>query len=284
VRNTAAGWLVAALALWAPFVFSAESFDRSGGPFVPTPPAVVEAMLKLAGVGPKDFVVDLGSGDGRIVLAAARAHKARGVGVEIDQELVDQANAEARKQGLAERARFVRQDVREADLGRATVLTLYLLPGMMQNLRTKLLRELQPGARVVSHDFTFDQWKPDRSIKVETQEKYEITGQWTSDVHLWIVPAPIEGAWRVKFAGAPADEVRLELKQAFQHFSGSLVRNGRVLRVRDGQITGSRLAFAVRGEDGRAEHHSASVTREQMTGEIRDGDRVIARWSAARVQ
>lgn len=272
----------AALTLWAPFAFSAETVDRSGGPFVPTPPAVVEAMLKLAGVGPKDFVVDLGSGDGRIVLAAARLHKASGVGVEIDQELVDQANGAARKQGLAERARFVRQDVREADLSRATVLTLYLLPGMMHNLRTKLLSELRPGARVVSHDFTFDQWKPDRSIKVETQEKYEITGLWVSDVHLWIVPASVQGAWRVRFPDAPADEVRLDLKQSFQHFSGSFVRNGRMLRVRDGRITGGRLVFSVPGETGRTDRYSASVSGERMTGEVRDGETVIARWNATR--
>jgi SAM-dependent methyltransferase len=271
----------AALTLWAPFAFPAE-VDRSGGPFVPTPPAVVEAMLKLAGVGPKDFVVDLGSGDGRIVLAAARLHKAGGVGVEIDQDLVDQANETARKQGLADRARFVRQDVREADLSRATVLTLYLLPGMMQNLRTKLLSELRPGARVVSHDFTFDQWKPDRSVKVETQEKYEITGLWVSDVHLWIVPAAVQGTWHVRFPGAPADDARLELKQGFQYFSGSVVRGGRVLRVREGKITGGRLAFTVPGENGRTERYTATVNRERMSGEVRDGDTVIARWNATR--
>lgn len=273
----------AALTLWAPFVFPAEAVvDRSGGPFVPTPPAVVEAMLKLAGVGPRDFVVDLGSGDGRIVLAAARLHKASGVGIEIDQDLVDQANDAARKQGLAERARFVRGDVREADLSRATVLTLYLLPGMMQNLRTKLVSELKPGTRVVSHDFTFDQWKPDRSIKVETQEKYEITGLWTSDVHLWIVPAAVQGAWRGKVGGAAGEEIQLDLKQSFQRFGGSLVRNGRVLRVREGQIAGGRLAFTVPGENGRTERYSGTVSREQMSGEVRDGDTVIARWRATR--
>lgn len=281
-RVAVAAVIWTALTGWAPFVFSAETVDRSGGPFVPTPPSVVEAMLKLAGVGPKDFVVDLGSGDGRIVLTAARLHKASGVGVEIDQELVDQANEAARKHGLADRARFVRQDVREADLSRATVLTLYLLPGMMQNLRTKLLAELRPGARVVSHDFTFDQWKPDRSIKVETQEKYEITGLWTSDVHLWIVPAAVQGTWRVTLADAPDEEIRLDLKQAYQHFSGNLLRNGRVLRISEGRVTGGRLAFVVRAGNGRTERYSATVGREKMSGEVRDGDAVIAHWNATR--
>jgi precorrin-6B methylase 2 len=181
--------LFACAVLCATFAQAAE-LDRTGGPYVPTPPAVVEAMLKLANVGPKDFVVDLGSGDGRIVLAAATKYKARGMGVDIDPELVDQANASARKLGIADRVQFQVQDVLKADVGRATVMTLYLLPGMMTNLQKKLLAELRPGTRIVSHDFTFDKWKPDRSITVETPEKYDLTGSWTSDVHLWIVPEP----------------------------------------------------------------------------------------------
>ena len=168
--------------------------DRSGGPYVPTPPVVVEAMLKLANVGPRDYVIDLGSGDGRIVLLAATQYKAGGMGVDIDPELVERANASARKLGVADRVRFQVQDVLKADVSRATVMTLYLLPGMMVSLQKKLLAELKPGTRIVSHDFTFDRWKPERTITVETQEKYEMTGSWTSDVHLWIVPGPVQSA------------------------------------------------------------------------------------------
>jgi ribosomal protein L11 methylase PrmA len=168
--------------------------DRTGGPFVPTPPAVVEAMLKLANVGPRDYVIDLGSGDGRIVLMAASKFKARGMGVDIDPDLVDQANASARKLGVADRATFQVQDVLRTDVSRATVMTLYLLPGMMTNLQKKLRAELKPGTRIVSHDFTFDQWKPERTITVDTPEKYDMTGTWTSDVHLWIVPGPAQSS------------------------------------------------------------------------------------------
>jgi len=171
----------------------AAELERTGGPYVPTPPAVVEAMLKLANVGPKDYVIDLGSGDGRIVLAAATKFKASGLGVDIDPELVDQANATARKLGVADRARFEVQDVMRADVRRATVMTLYLLPGMMTNLQKKLLAELRPGTRIVSHDFTFDKWKPERTITVETPEKYDITGTWSSEVYLWIVPPRAQG-------------------------------------------------------------------------------------------
>ena len=185
--------LLCAIVLCATVARGAE-LDRTGGPYVPTPPAVVEAMLKLANVGPKDYVVDLGSGDGRIVLMAATKFKARGMGVDIDPELVEQANATARKLGVADRVQFQVQDVLKADVSRATVMTLYLLPGMMSSLQKKLMAELKPGTRIVSHDFTFDKWKPERSITVETPEKYDLTGAWTSDVHLWVVPTPAKSA------------------------------------------------------------------------------------------
>jgi 16S rRNA G966 N2-methylase RsmD len=261
----------------------AAEFDRSGGPFVPTPPAVVNAMLKLAHVGPHDHVVDLGSGDGRIVLTAATRYQASGTGVEIDEELVQQANAAAGKQGVAGRARFVRQDVREADLSRATVLTLYLLPGMMTTLRDKILAELRPGSRVVSHDFHFEQWKPDRSVTVETEEKYEITGKWTSQVHLWIVPARVGGKWRAKLAGGKSDEFDLDIRQGFQVFDGRLVRGDQGTRLREGRLSGPRLSFSASGANGRAERYTATVKDGRMTGEVRNGETVVARWSATRL-
>jgi hypothetical protein len=151
-------------------------------------------MLDLAAVRNNDFVMDLGSGDGRIVLTAATRHRASGMGVDIDQELVDRANASARRLGVADRVQFLKQDVQVADIKRATVLTLYLLPGMMSTLRPKFLKELRPGTRIVSHDFDLGEWKPDRTVEVETPEKYDLAGSWTSNVHLWVVPAPVHGA------------------------------------------------------------------------------------------
>src|SRR5882672_5211208 len=151
-----------ALLLAASLASAQEAKD--GGPYVPTPQKVVDAMLELAGVGARDFVMDLGSGDGRIVLTAATKFQARGLGVDIDQELVDRANGSAQRLGIADRARFLKQDVHVADVSQVTVLTLYLLPGMMTALRPKLMKELQPGVRIVSHDFDFGDWKPDRSV------------------------------------------------------------------------------------------------------------------------
>jgi hypothetical protein len=273
--------LCAALTLGATIALAAD-VDRTGGPYVPTPQSVVNAMLEIAGVGPKDFVIDLGSGDGRIVLTAATKHKASGMGIEIDPELVDLSNAAARKLGVADRVKFVRQDVFAADLSRTTVLTLYLLPGMMQSLRPKLLADLRPGTRVVSHDFTFDLWKPDRTVTVQTDEKYEITGVWTSEVHLWIVPAPVQGAWRVTRAGDNAGG-RLDIRQGFQHFDGKYSNGGRTFDLRDGRLEGARLSFSVLAGNGRRELYTGTVERDEMRGEVRDGEMVVARWSASRL-
>src|SRR5688572_294941 len=148
----------AALLMLAAAVLGAAEYERTGGPYVPTPQTVVDAMLDFAKVGPRDFVVDLGSGDGRIILTAAQRYKARGFGVDIDPELVQQSNAEAQRRGLAERVTFKEQDVLQARIEEASVVTLYLLPGMMESLQVKFLRELKPGTRIVSHDFPFADW------------------------------------------------------------------------------------------------------------------------------
>lgn len=269
----------AALLVWAPFVFPATAIERSGGPFVPTPPAVVEAMLQLAGVGENDYVVDLGSGDGRIVLTAARLFRARGLGVEIDPELVHASNVAARREGLSDRVSFVQRDVREADLSRATVLTLYLLPGMMDLLRDKVLREMRPGARVVSHDFIFDHWRPDRTERIETTEKYDSTGHWTSDLYLWIVPAKVEGSWRGTVDG---ETLELDLRQRYQRFRGTLRTGGREVAFDSGRIEGTRITFEVPGPGGGFLRYTATIGPEGLSGQVLDGEAPVGRWSAVR--
>src|SRR5688572_4685002 len=243
---------------------------KDGGPYVPTPHKIVDSMVDLAGVTPRDYVVDLGSGDGRIVLTAAVRHKARGMGVEIDQELVDRANGSAQRLGIADRVQFLKQDVHAADLSQATVLTLYLLPSMMVSLRPKLLKELRPGVRIVSHDFDFAEWKPDRTVEVETQEKYDMAGNWTSTLHLWIVPATVQGIWRGNFPGANGARFQLELTQEFQRIQGKLTRSGREFTLRDGRIEGAQIRFSIPQEKGGGmEQLVASVKGDRMTGEIR---------------
>jgi len=274
-----------ALALAASLALAADDVAKDGGPYVPTPQAVVDAMLDVAGVGPDDYVIDLGSGDGRIVLTGATRNKASGMGVDIDGELVDRANASARKLGVADRVSFQRQDVLAADVSRATVLTLYLLPGMMERLRPKLLKELKPGTRIVSHDFDLGEWKPDRSVDVQTPEKYDIAGTWTSTVHLWTVPAPVEGAWLVSLDGGRGAPFRLELKQRYQHFDGRLMRDAETVPLRDSLIEGTRVRFSAPGRNGRLEVYTGTVQDGKITGEARAGAGTAAvRWSATRVQ
>jgi SAM-dependent methyltransferase len=134
--------------------------------FVPTPDDVVEAMLQLADVGQNDVVYDLGSGDGRIPITAARRFGARGVGIDLDPRLVAQATRNAQETGVADRVRFVEGDIFEADISPATVVTLYLLTSINERLRPKLLKELRPGARIVSHQFRMGDWNPDREIVI----------------------------------------------------------------------------------------------------------------------
>jgi methyltransferase family protein len=273
------GKLVYVVAALCASVALAADLVRSGGPYVPTPQTVVNAMLDLAGVGPADFVIDLGSGDGRIVLSSATRHKASGIGVDIDGELVDLANASARRLGVAERVRFLQQDVFATDVSKATVLTLYLLPGMMESLRPKLLRELKPGTRIVSHDFDFGEWKPDRTIEVKTDEKYDLTGNWMSNVHLWTVPAVVEGAWNGSVAGERGGSFLLQVRQRYQHFEGEFTRNAQVLDLKGGQIDGSRVRFVATTPGGGSQTFTGTVNGMQMSGETQGG----ARWSATRV-
>jgi len=276
--------LCGAILLSGSAAFSADDI-KDGGPYVPTPQKVVDAMLDLAAVRAGDFVMDLGSGDGRIVLTAATRHHARGIGVDIDEELVDRANASARKLGVADTAQFLKQDVHAADLKRATVVTLYLLPGMMSALRPKLLRELRPGTRIVSHDFDFGEWKPDRSVEIETPEKYDLVGNWTSMVHLWIVPAAVEGVWQGALPGANGARFRIEIEQAFQRIEGKLARNGTETALRDGRVEGARVRFAVPRAGGNGtEHFVATVDGDRMTGEITDNGAAPAKWTARRAR
>jgi len=162
----------------------------SGGPYVPTPQRVVDEMLSLARVSHRDFVIDLGSGDGRIVITAAQKYGARGKGYDIDSELIERSNSSARKLKLERLVRFEQRDVLQAELREATVITLYLLPEMMRTLQARFLRELKPGTRIVSHDFEFDGWRPERSVTLQLEEKYDLSGSWSSTIHLWTVPGP----------------------------------------------------------------------------------------------
>ena len=161
------------------FAAAAQDFGASGDvPFVPTRPEMVEQMLKLAQVNKSDTVYDLGCGDGRIAIMAAEKFGARAVGVDIDPERIKEANENAKKAGVTDRVKFVEGNLFHAEIRTATVVTLYLLPDVNLRLRPKLLKELAPGTRVVSHSFSMGDWKPDKELEIEG-----------SHLYLWIVPA-----------------------------------------------------------------------------------------------
>ena len=159
-------------------------------PYADTPDRVVAEMLAIASVGPADFVVDLGSGDGRLVISAVKAFGARGgFGVDIDERLVTHANARAAEAGVADRVSFYARDLFATDVREATVVTIYLFPGIMARVGAKLRAELAPGTRVVSHDFPFPDWTPDRVSTVATPEKKDYTGRDDAVILLYTVPA-----------------------------------------------------------------------------------------------
>ena len=206
------------LGLCSMLLAAAPSLALEEVPFVVTPDNVTVAMLEAARVGPADYVIDLGSGDGRIVIVAAKKFGARGLGVEIVPELVKKSRENARKAGVAKRAEFLEQDLFKTDLSRATVVTMYLLPDVNLQLRPTLLA-LEPGTRVVSHDWDMGDWKPDRTAIVAAPDK-TIGLEKSSKVHFWMVPAKVEGAW---CGSGKLGATRMELKQRFQEFSGIVV-------------------------------------------------------------
>lgn len=179
MRAATFGAFVAAVALAAGCAGTPSGMP--GILFVATPEQVGIEMLKLAGVTREDVVYDLGSGDGRLVIAAARDFGARGVGVEIDGKLVQDSRESALRAGVADRARFLWQDIFQADIRTATVVALYLSPDLNLELRPKLLRELRPGTRIVSHDFDMADWRPDRTLRVKGPTREHL-------IHLWTVP------------------------------------------------------------------------------------------------
>ncbi len=274
------GWVHAALALCAASALAAD-IERSGGPYVPTPQAVVDQMLHMGNVGESDFVVDLGSGDGVIVLTAARRFKASGMGVDIDPDLVKLSNESARKLGVADRARFLQQDVFKADLSKASVVTLYLLPEMMGKLRHKIFNELKPGARVVSHDYHFGEWPPDDQMSFEVLEKEKVNGVPTATIFLWYVPAKVAGRWNVSVAGGKT--YALTLAQRFQHLEGSIAGDGKPPRPQQFTLRGGEIGFTLPDGKGVA-RFSGRVRDEAMEGQVEwPGATAPVRWSAVRV-
>jgi SAM-dependent methyltransferase len=222
--------------------------------YVPTPNNVVDEMLRLTGVTKDDVVYDLGCGDGRLVITAAERFGARGVGIDIDPQRISESRDNALQAGVTDRVRFLEQDLFEADIRQATVVTLYLLPKLNVQLRPKLLRDLQPGTRLVSHDFDMAEWQPDQSVRVPGASR-------THSVHYWVIPADVSGVWHVQVpAGTGARHYVLRLQQEFQEVRGTIGAEGRDIPLTNATLVGDRLRFTATTDeqgqmsfDGRAD-------------------------------
>ena len=259
--------LCCALAPWR----AAQAQQAADVPYVPTPWNVVEAMLDIALVNADDNLIDLGSGDGRIVIEAARKRDASCMGVELDTNLVYTANQEARRQGVAGKAAFISGNLYNFDFSRATVLTLYLLPKINLDLRPRILSQLKPGTRVVSHDFDMGDWKPDARREIAVPNKSY--GPPVSRIYLWYVPANFAGKWRWQLTvGGQPRIYEARVNQRFQRLDGEFLVDGGSAVARDLKLRGDQIEFTlVREMYGQPVTHefSGRVEGETATGRVR---------------
>lgn len=242
-------WVRAGLAAAVLLAFPLAAQDYGDTPYVQTPKNVVEKMLEVAKVGPADYVIDLGSGDGRMVIMAAKERGARGFGVDLDRKLVALANRNAKAAGVAGRAQFFERNLYETDLRPASVLTIYLLPEVNMMVRPKLFKELKPGTRVVTHDYDMGDWPPDLALVMDAPDK-PVGRDKKSKVFLYIVPGNAAGSWMWRVgSGVDATDWRAEFKQNFQKLTGSVVRGGVPLKLQEATLTGEQVRW-VAADDG----------------------------------
>ena len=271
-------------AYWAAIPVLAQ--DWGDTPYVQTPQNVVDAMLEIAKVGPGDYVIDLGSGDGRMVITAAKKYGARGFGVDLDRKLVALANRNALRAGVANRAVFYQRDLHATDVSAATVMSIYLLPEVNLMIRTRLLATLKPGTRIVSHDYGMGEWQPDYQTEMDAPGKPVGVGE-RSKIYYWIVPGRAAGrwVWRLAGDGKPA-EFELALQQNFQAIDGTLKTGGSTVRVENARLSGEDIAFSATVGGARYEFsgriHSHSI--EGKARVVRGAEARELTWSATRTE
>ena len=247
--------------------------------FVPTDTTKVREMLTAAQVGSEDLVYDLGCGDGRIVISAAKQYGARGVCVDIDPARIRESRKNADTAGVARRIEFVEGDLFEQDLSKATVVTLYLLPSLNQRLRPKLFKELRPGTRIVSNAFDMGDWKADRTLAIKT-----FSGMQTY-AYLWILPADVSGEWSLKSEGGSGRAYTLNLKQKYQQVSGTASSGGKTTPLSNLNLKGDRLSFVLRegAAEGQGLELSGQVSGDRASGTAKGASGGWS-WTAVRTK
>ena len=289
MRTMFSGTMALALCLAAPaWVASAAAQDYGDTPYVQTPQVVVDKMLELAKVTSKDYLIDLGSGDGRLIITAAKKYGARGFGVDLNKSLVTLSNRNAAKAGVANRAAFYERDLHETDITQADVLTIYLLPEVNLMVRPRILA-LKPGTRLVSHDYGFGEWPPDVELEMDAPGK-PVGRDQRSKVMFWVVPSRVAGKWVWQGAGgAAAPWYELQLDQVFQKITGTVSVSGRAAKIENAVLTGDYIRFAATLEEGgKPVRHefSGKVFNNAMSGEMRlgGGSGAPQAWNATRTE
>jgi len=235
--------------------------------WVPTPDEVVERMLRMAQVTPNDLVYDLGAGDGKIAIAAAKNFGARAVGIEYDPEMAKYAQDNVEKAGVAGRARIVHGDIFASDFSRATVVTMYLLPQLNIKLRPTIL-SMRPGTRIVSHSFTMEDWEADEISNVSGRRAY-----------FWLVPANVNGGWTLESGGHATE---LSIDQRFQKIEGAVTLAHAKAGLRNASLRGTDIRFAYVDDNGVGREFSGRVAGNRMEGSFRADDGSEGRWSATK--
>lgn len=233
--------------------------------WVPTPESVVNRMLDLAKVTPQDFLVDLGSGDGRTVITAAK-RGARAMGVEFNPDMVTLSNLEAAKAGVTDKVKFVNGDIFATDFSQASVITLYLLPSLNLRLRPTIL-DMKPGTRVASHAFNMAEWEADETANIEGRQAF-----------LWIVPAKVTGSWNLQLSGQTRE---LALQQTFQMLSGNAKAGAESLAISDARLRGDEIRF-VMVEKGIKREFTGRVQGNNMSGSAKTAGQTDVSWSATK--
>lgn len=235
--------------------------------WVPTPDEVVDRMLRMTQVTPNDYVVDLGAGDGKIAIAAAKKFGARALGIEYNPEMAKHAQGNVEKAGVAGKARIVQGDIFVSDFSQATVITMYLLPALNLKLRPRIL-SMRPGTRVTSHSFTMEDWEPDETSSMDGRRAY-----------FWVVPANVNGGWTLE-TGAERHELNFE--QKFQKIDGSIAFGAMQAGLRDARLRGFAISFAYVDNSGVRRDFSGRITGNRMEGAFRGDNGSEGRWSAVK--
>ena len=239
--------------------------------WVPTPDDVVDRMLRMAQVTASDYVVDLGAGDGKIAIAAAKKFGARALGIEYDADMARHAQGNVERAGVAGRARIVQGDIFVSDFSQATVVTMYLLPALNLKLRPQILG-MRPGTRVVSHSFSMDDWDADEESSLDGRRAY-----------FWVVPANVAGTWMLELAGGgTTSRHEVTLEQRYQKIEGTIALGSLLGGLREARLRGFQVAFAYVDNAGVRRELSGRVSGARMEGSFRADNGTEGRWSATK--